>query len=292
MPMMKVGDLVLKSTEYLRGKGIDSPRLDAELLLCRILNYDRLRLYMEWQKPLTDLEVSGYREFIRRRGQEREPVARIVGEKEFHGRPFHVTKDTFVPRPETEGLVERALMLLEKETPLKEQRGAVFEVGTGTGCISVTLAAESDHHHFIATDISKGALETARRNAHRHGVDGRIEFRHTAGLGDYRGSLILLVSNPPYIRSSEIPTLQPEVSRHDPMAALDGGADGLDCLRVILREATPLLIPGAWAAFELGEEQPHDAAELFRATGHYSETHVEKDLAGRDRYLLARRGAD
>lgn len=290
--MLTVADAVLKSTDYLRKKGIESPRLDAELLLGGILACDRMRLYMEWQKPLTDLEVAAYRDFIKRRGAENEPVARILGKRAFYKRDFEVTPDTFVPRPETEGVVERALMLLAKEPVLQHPRQNIFEVGTGTGCISISIALEADGHHFIATDVSPGALATARKNARKHGVEARIDFRQGSVFAGYEGSLALVVSNPPYIRADEIPTLPPEVRSWDPHAALDGGRDGLDVVRTMAADGVRLLIPGGWMVFELGEAQPHTAADLFRdAGGAYDEFHVEKDLAGLDRYLMVRRSA-
>lgn len=290
MPMMTVGEAVLKSARWLADRGIDSPRLDAELLLAKILNGDRLRLYMDWQKPLTDLEISGYREFIVRRGTGREPVARITGTRQFLGREFEVSKETFVPRPETEGVVERALMLLEKEPALANRRQVVFEIGTGTGIIIVSIAAQSDAHDFIATDVSAGALATARRNAKRHGVEGRIDFRNAANFDDFHGTIGLIVSNPPYIASAEIPTLAPEVKTHDPMLALDGGADGLDVVRIIAREGAKLLLHGGWTVLEIGEEQGPATLALFTPEAGYAEARIEKDLAGLDRYLLARRG--
>ena len=290
MPMMSVGEAVLKSARWLADREVESARLDAELLLAKILNGDRLRLYMDWQKPLTDLEISGYREFIVRRGTNREPVARIIGSRQFYGREFEVTKDTFVPRPETEGVVERALMLLEKEPALANRRQVVFEVGTGTGCIIVSIAAQSDAHDFIATDVSAGALATAHRNAKRHGVDGRIDFRNAAYFDNYHGTLGLIVSNPPYISSAEIPTLAPEVKNYDPMPALDGGADGLDAVRIIAAEGAKLLLHGGWTILEIGEEQGPGTLALFTPEAGYSEARIEKDMAGLDRYLLARKG--
>jgi release factor glutamine methyltransferase len=288
--MMTVGEAILKSAQWLKGKDIETPRLDAELLLARILNCDRLRIYMDWQKPLTDLEVSGYREYIRRRGQDHEPVARIIESKEFFGRRFHVSPHTFVPRPETEGLVERALTLLQNETVLSEQRRNIFEIGTGTGCIIVSIAAESDAHEYIASDVSGGALETARRNAKTHGVDGRIDFRHGANFAGFGGSLGMIVSNPPYIRSGEIPELPPEVRVFDPRPALDGGQDGLDVVRAICSDGHKLLIHGGWTLLEIGEEQGPPCKTLFTQHGGYDQVRVERDLEGRERYVMARKG--
>lgn len=287
--MLTINNAIMKSAEYLRAKGVDSPRLDAELLLAAVMNCDRLRLYMDWQKPLTDLETSGYREYIRRRGQDREPVARILGRKQFHGREFEVSPDTFVPRPETEGLVERALLLLEKDIAPHHARASVFEVGTGTGCIIVTMAAESGAHHYLASDTSAGALATAHANAKRHHVEGRIDFRQGTCFAGYEGALSMIVSNPPYIESAAIAGLAPEVSTFDPRTALDGGPDGLDTVRTIIDKGKHLLLSGGWMLFEIGEKQATPAAELFRGDGLFTDIRAEEDLAGIERYVLARR---
>lgn len=286
---MTISEAISKTASWLQTKGVDSPRLDAELLLARILNCDRLRLYLDWQKPLTELEVTAYRELVRRRGQEREPVARILGSKAFYGRDILVTPDTFVPRPETEGLVERALMLLETEEALKGHHCTIFEIGTGTGCIITTIAAENGAHRFLASDVSPKALATARSNAHRLGVESRVEFREGPYLAGFDGSIHLLVSNPPYIETGVISALPPEVSKWDPMLALDGGLDGLDPVRVIAREGRDRLIQGGWILLELGEAQAKGAKEIFDEAGGYERFKVEKDLAGLDRYIFAMR---
>ncbi|CAN5319646.1 peptide chain release factor N(5)-glutamine methyltransferase [soil metagenome] len=290
MTALSIGDAVLKSTGYLEKKSVESARLDAELLLAKIMGCDRLRLYMDWQKPLTELEIAAYRDFIRRRGEQREPVARITGRKQFYGREFEITPDTFVPRPETEGVVERALSLLQTDPALTRERQNIFEIGTGTGCIIVSIAAETDVHHFIASDVLPGAIATARRNAKTHGVEGRIDFRNAPYFAGFEGTLGLIVSNPPYIESHEIPTLEEEVRSFDPMSALDGGPDGLDAVRVIAAEAAQLLFHGGWTVLELGEGQAHAAADIFRAVGGYDDFRIEKDLAGIDRYLMVRKG--
>lgn len=290
MSNMTVGEAINRSGEWLGKRGIERPKLDAELLLAHILSCDRLRLYMDWQKPLTDLEIAAYRDFIARRGKDNEPVARIIGYREFYGRRFEVTRDTFVPRPETEGLVERALTLLAGEAALQGSRHTILEVGTGTGCIIVSIAAQADAHEYIATDVSEAALAVAARNAKRHGVAGRVSFRHGAGLAGYQGTLGLLVSNPPYIRNEEEADLPPDVRNFDPREALYGGADGLDVVRVLAQEAARLLTHGGWALLEIGNEQGAPARQIFEQTAAFDRVKVEKDLAGLDRYVMARRG--
>lgn len=287
--MHTIGELILKSAEWLKGKGVDSPRLDAELLMARVMGCERLKLYMEWNKPLVELEVAAYRDLIRQRGQERVPVARLLGKKEFYGRNFEVTPAVFVPRPETEGLVERALRLLEGEAALRAGQPVVFEVGTGSGCISVSMAAEDARPHYIASEASADALAVARRNAEANGALQRIEFRHGSVLAGYAGTLHMLVSNPPYVRTGEIEELPPEVRVHDPRGALDGGEDGLDIVRRILAEARPLLVPGGCVLMEIGEEQERGAVAAFHEAGGFADATVERDDFGKPRYAFARR---
>lgn len=290
MPPLTIGQVVAKSTDWLRSKGVeDSPRLDAELLLARILDCDRLRLYMDWQKPLTELELSAYREYIRRRGQDREPVSHILGERHFFGRRFQVTSHTLSPRPETEGLVERALNLLEIDPLLSNERHGIFEIGTGTGVIIVTLAAESDGHHYMASDIVPGALAVAKRNAHTHKVDGRIEFRLGSLFAEYEGSLGMVISNPPYIAKEMLEELPPEVRNFDPVEALDGGPGGFEIIRPIVEGAAARLIHGGWLLLEIGEDQGKECRDLLMGMKCWADIRVDRDLAGQERYVLARR---
>lgn len=290
MPVMRhtIGDIILKSASYLEQHGVDSARIDAELLLAHVLGCDRLRLYMDWKMPLNELELAGMRGLLRERGAGRKPVARILGRKEFYGRDFHVDEATFVPRPETEGVVDRALALLNGDQALEVDRPVVFDACTGSGCIVVSLAAEYGGPRYIASDTSAGALAAARKNARRHKVDERIEFRQGACLAGYGGVIHMLVSNPPYIRLDEREGLPPEVRDHDPEVALFSGADGLDCTRQLLGEAARCLAPGAPVILELGEEQADGAREAFAAVRGFRDFRMEVDLAGRPRYATAR----
>lgn len=291
--LLTIGEVILKSAEYLAAKGVETPRLDAEVMLARLLKVTRLQLYMDWQKPLVELELAAYRESIRRRGAEREPVCRVIGEADFFGRIFEVTPAVFAPRPETEGVVERALLRLRREdlTTGSNLRPTVFEVGTGSGCISVTLAAEEAGVIYHASDLSAGALEVARRNAARHGVAQRIHFHEGALFAGFNGSINVLVSNPPYIRSGEVEDCPPEVRRHDPRLALDGGPDGLDVVRQIASEAPSRVVAGGAVILEIGDEQARDCRAIFELQGSWTDVTIERDLAGRNRYATAvRRG--
>ncbi|MDX2176553.1 MAG: peptide chain release factor N(5)-glutamine methyltransferase [Candidatus Sumerlaeia bacterium] len=287
---LRVGEVVLKSADYLRAKGVESPRLDAELLLAHVLGTDRLKLYMEWDKPLLEIELSAYREAIRRRGADREPVVRILGRREFYGRDFDVVPNVFAPRPETEGLVERATAFLKLNPPPDGRRPTVFDVGTGSGCIITSILAEEPNAEGVASDRSPHALALARRNAHRHRVDQRLVFREGDLFAGYDGPLWVLVSNPPYIAKGQLKGLPPEVGKFDPSLALDGGPDGLDIVRRLAEEGARLVLPGGFVALEFGEEQGLDAAAIFNASGAWGDVRVEQDLAGHDRYLVGRRG--
>ncbi len=282
----------MRGAEYLSGKGIDSPRLDAELLVAHVLGTSRLKLYMEWHKPLVEIEVGACREAIRRRGQDREPVARILGRREFFGRDFEVAPGVFCPRPETEGLVELAAGFLRLSLPQDGLRPTAFEVGTGSGCIAVTLALECPEAHVVASDVSARAVALAERNAARLQAGARLTFRHGEYFAGWEGPLHVVVSNPPYVRAGEVHTLPREVRTYDPPEALDGGPDGLDPMRRIVAEGARLLVPGGGIFFEIGEGQGRDARVILEQSGAFERIEVRHDLAGLERYVCAvRRGA-
>lgn len=286
--MRTVGELILKSTQYLEQKGVDTPRLDAEILLAYILQSDRLHLYMDWNKPLIELEISAYREMIRQRGHERMPVARILGQKEFYGRNFIVSKDTFVPRPETEGLVELAIDLLQTDDALRVDRPVIFEVGTGTGCIIISLLLERGVGEFHASDVSEGALKTAKENARLLTGGRKIDFRQGENLVGFGGPVNLLVSNPPYIDTTEISTLDPEVKDHDPALALDGGELGLTMFRGLIQEAIPVMAPGGVMVFEMGDNHTEEILDFLGEFPQFRHTEMQRDLSGRPRYFIAK----
>lgn len=287
--MHTVGDLILKSTKYLEEKDIETPRLDAELLLANVLGCERLGLYMDWNKPLVELEVASYRELIRKRAQERVPVARLVNHRHFFGREYPVHSDAFVPRPETEGLIEIALELLETQSVYQGIKPVIFDIGTGSGCIIITMALEFSAGIFIATELIPETFEVAKSNAKHFHAEQRIDFRLGKNFADYQGSVHLLISNPPYIAHDEIKELPPEVSLHDPGAALDGGEDGLEIFDEILKEAEKFLVSGGWMIFEMGEDQEQPIKERFEKTEWISNHKMKRDLAGKPRYFMAQK---
>jgi release factor glutamine methyltransferase len=238
--------LLETATGYLSEKGIENPRLNAEVLLAHQLHLKRISLYLNFDQPLTEEEVSGYRNLIRRR-LKREPLQYITGNQEFWSLPFKVNPHVLIPRPETEILVEQAITLAGtfEELPLR-----ILELGTGSGVISVSLAKEISEAFILATDISGAALDVARQNARRHDVFDRITFLQGNLFEPLtkEGALFhVIASNPPYVCTHEIEGLLPEVALHEPKTALDGGKDGMDFLKIFICQAPQFSAPGGLA---------------------------------------------
>lgn len=210
-----------------------------------------------------------------------EPVVRVLGEKEFYGRPFTLGGATLVPRPETEMLVVRSLELLERR-----HHKTILDLGTGTGCIAISILAESPSAQGVAVDLAAEALVTAQHNADRHGVDKRLSLRQGSWFVPLRAgeAFDIIVSNPPYIASTEIDGLAVEVRDHDPRLALDGGPDGLDPYRLIMGEAANWLKPGGAVLVEIGSTQAIPVTALFIKAG-FRDVRVHQDLAGLDRVV-------
>ncbi|MEZ4257032.1 MAG: peptide chain release factor N(5)-glutamine methyltransferase [Polyangiales bacterium] len=262
-----------------RGRGLDSPRLDAELLVSDTLGVDRVRLYMDLDRPLVPDELTAIRGRVARR-RAREPVAYILGRRDFFGRTFHVAKGVLVPRPDSETLVERALALLEPDAST-----TVVDLCTGSGILGLTLLAERPHLHAILTDVDETALAVARQNAERLGVAARATFVHgdlfDAIPGEARFELI--VTNPPYIASDVIDSLDEEVRLHEPRLALDGGADGLRFIHRILGAAPAFLSTGGVLLMETGEDQEFSVRRMAQEQNVWGTVEFHKDLGGRPR---------
>jgi release factor glutamine methyltransferase len=239
------------TADYLRGKGIESGRLEAEVLLAHVLNCPRIELIARSLEVPPDADRARFRELIRRR-VEGWPVAYLVGQKEFYLLKFEVSPAVLVPRPETETLVMEALRLLK---PLREP--TVLDLGTGSGCIAVSIAHQKKDARVAATDISPDALDVAKRNAEKHGVAGRVTFLQGDLLAAVpAGSAFdLVVSNPPYVTPAELAALAPDVREHEPRLALDGGPDGLAFYRRIAAGVGPVLKPGGSLLIEIGATQ-------------------------------------
>lgn len=281
---MTVLEAIQRSAEFLQRKQVESPRLQAELLLAHVLKMPRLKLYLNFERALKPEEENAARELVQRRGK-REPLQHIVGTVNFCGYELEVNRDVLIPRPETEQLAEMAWAHLNR-LPDSEKRA--LDLGTGSGCLPITIALKCPGVLFDTVDISPVATAVARRNAARHQVIERIQFLS----GDLFDPLAagrryhLLVSNPPYIESAEIPTLEPEVKDFDPALALDGGADGLVFYHRLAQQGAAWLLPEGKLMAEFGEGQGPAIAEIFSVQG-WLDCHLEKDLSGRERFVIA-----
>ena len=284
-------DILRLSTRFLSERGSDSPRLDAELLTAHSLGLRRIDLYLQHDRPLGEDELEPVRALLRRRAAG-EPVAYLVGEREFYGRPFRVTPDVLIPRPETETLVERALRWA-RATAGDGGRGLrLADAGTGSGCIACSLAAELPNAVVTAGDLSAAAVAVARDNAARLGVADRV----TVGEGSWDAPLAAhapfdaLLSNPPYVTTGEMEGLMREVRDHEPRLALEAGEDGLDAYRELLVRCLPLVRPGGYLALEIDPRRGDAVVALVTAGRPGSEVSVVADLAGRARVVEARLG--
>ena len=280
-PLKTVQEIITATAGYFQKHGIESARLNAELLLAHVLGKKRIDLYLEFDRPLGEKELEPLRELMKRRATG-EPLQHLLGTVEFHGHTFLCDRRALVPRPETEHLVE----LL---TALKTKPERVLDVGTGSGVIALTLAAEWPEATVEAIDISPEALALAAENATRLGLAERVRFIQGdlfSGLGG--GSYGLIVANLPYIPAGEIETLSREV-RHDPVTALDGGKDGTRVIREFLEHARGFLAPGGMVALEIGAGQSEMLMEHLRMLA-YKDISSTADLGGINRFLFAKYG--
>lgn len=271
--------------------GVESARLDAELLLAHVLRIERIQLYVQYDRPLLSEERSAFRDLVKRRGNG-EPVAHLTGHREFWSLDLEVTPDTLIPRPDTEILVEEALSRLRRPDAPWGDAPAIADVGTGTGCIAIALATELPHARLFATDVSAPALAVAERNAAKHAVSDRVRFaqghllRPVQALVD--APLDAVVSNPPYIASARILELQRDVQLYEPRRALDGGPDGHAAYRELIPAAAELLRPGGLIALEIGDAE-QAAAVLALLAAAFVDPWQRSDYAGLPRVVGATR---
>jgi len=276
----------VETASVLREAGIETPELDARLLLCHAAALTHESFVARAGEALQPEAAARLEALVRRRAS-REPIARITGTREFYGRSFLVDGSALDPRPDTETLIEVALALIEK-TGRREEPLRLLDLGTGTGCILLTLLAELPKAHGLGTDLSPAALRLAEANARRLGVAGRASFLASDWLDAIHGEFDLIVSNPPYIASGEIERLAPEVAHHDPYLALDGGPDGLKAYRRIAAGAARLVAPKGAILVEIGASQAPAVAGLLRDGGFLVENDgLSFDLGGRPRVVVA-----
>lgn len=283
---MTVLEAIQKSADFLGKKSVDSPRLQTELLLAHLLKMPRMNLYLNFERVLTNEETGALRELVKRRGQ-REPLQHIVGSTNFCGIEIAVNKNALVPRPETELLAEAGWNFL---STINHQSSTALDFGTGTGCISITLAAKCPNAKNFALDVSADAIALAKQNAEKNKFAGRIEFVQGNGFAalPQNFQFDLLISNPPYIPTTEIETLQPEVKNFDPRTALDGGTDGLDFYRMFATQAKPFLKSEGKIMLEFGDGQAEAIRKIFEAENWIVEE-IKSDYSQRERILIARK---
>jgi release factor glutamine methyltransferase len=289
-PARRVSAVLRQAAQRLISRGIESGALDAEILLGHVLGAGREQIVVGANAPLDDADAWAYEHLLSRRLR-REPTAYITGKREFWSLDFRVSPVVLIPRPETELLVEIALTLARESCPARPLR--IIDLGTGSGAIAVALASELTSAEIVATDVSAEALAVAESNAVSNGVAERIRFVQ----GDLFDPLEpekpvdLVVSNPPYVRRSDIDTLEPEVSRWEPRGALDGGLDGLDYYRRIAAQAFRYLAPHGALAVEIGAGMGQAVAALFQDAAQCAGVNIYDDYTGIERVVVARKVA-
>jgi release factor glutamine methyltransferase len=270
-------------------KQVEPPRLSAELLLAHVLNVPRIKLYTDYERPLTDRQLTEMRALVQR-AAEQEPIAYLTGKAHFFNLEFVVTRDVLIPRPDTETLVENVLQLCRHQPGLEAPR--VLDLCTGSGCIAIAVAHNLKNAVVIATEISPAAAAIARDNAKRLGVADRVIieegslFESIPKLVDPR-PFDLILANPPYIPTAQIAALDRSVRDYEPIGALDGGLDGLSLHRRILAESPAHLLPGGRIFLEIGFDQGPAAMELAAKHPEFIDAKLLKDFAGHQRVLTA-----
>jgi release factor glutamine methyltransferase len=279
-----------EAAEILSSNQIRQARLEAEVLLAHVLELRKEDIIIYPDRELTDLQEEKFQQLVERRCR-KEPVAYIVGHREFWSLEFKVNPKVLIPRPETEGIIECLLSLAGDKASEKNIR--ILDAGTGSGILAIVAALEFPNSQVTALDNSDGALEVARKNALRHQLAERVEFFKMDLMRDWNlpenDLYDYILSNPPYIPSKELEQLMPDVRDYEPQMALDGGSDGLDCYRCIVASAFPYLKPGGCLIFEVGDEQAGSVQQIFQTHGGFENIQVMQDLSGRDRVVSAGR---
>ena len=275
---MKISDVLKDTADRLKKADIDTANLDAKLLLCKYLNKDKLYLIVNANE---EIEVdSSFSELVERR-ENYEPMQYILGKAEFYGLDFTVNKNVLIPRPDTEILVERVIDFVG------DNQYTVLEIGTGSGCIPITVAVNCKNAKAYTVDISPDATKVAVDNAKNNGVGDRVTFLNMDILNEFPDFKVdCIVSNPPYIEDEVIPTLMEDVKNYEPIIALSGGEDGLVFYRRIAEKGKDILNDGGFIAFEVGHNQAEEVKEILERNG-YTNIEITKDLAGIDRVVTA-----
>ena len=281
-----IARLLAWTTDFFREHGIENPRLDAEVLLGAVLGKDRMYLYVHFDEPLEPAELARYRSHVRERAAH-VPLAYVLGTREFMGLDFRVTRDTLIPRPDTELLVQCAVDFLRARAAEGGDEHSIADIGTGTGAIALSVLHYTEGARADAVDISPAAAEVARENAERLNLTERIEIHEGDLTVPLAGrSYDVILSNPPYIPTADIATLMPEVRSHEPHLALDGGRDGLTLYRRLAADAPALLREGGMIAVEVGIGEACDVACLLETHPRIVRTEIHRDLGGIERVVV------
>jgi release factor glutamine methyltransferase len=284
-PEWTIIKLIQWAAGYFKSHDIDSPRATAEILLAHALGVKRIELYLGFDQPLNPDELEHFKTLIKRR-LEREPVAYIVGQKEFWSIDLEVNRDVLIPRPETECLVEKALAHLDARSHTESK--LILELGAGSGAVLLAMASEEPRHSYLGTDISVDALRVARRNAVRNNLHKKIHFIAADWFAPFRmqtGLFDMIVSNPPYIKSGDLPGLQPEIYAYEPLLALDGDTNGLGGLQHIIQCAHLFLKPAGVLLLEMGHDQKDSIKTMIAEISKYENIVFYKDYSGYNRVV-------
>ena len=276
---MNALELINIGETKLRQKKIESFRLDSELLLSKILNKKREQILINLDQKISQKKFSSYKKLIQRRSNN-EPIAYIMEEKEFWSKNFFVNKDTLIPRPETELMVEKIIEIF------KEKRISILDIGTGSGCILISLLSELNSSKGLGIDISKKALIVAKKNSEKHKILSNIKFLNKSLDDKFNEKFDLIVSNPPYIKSSEIKNLREDIKKYEPRIALDGGNDGLDLIKKVIYKTKNILKIKGMLALEIGNEQDKKVSKIL-IKNNFRIEHLIKDYKSNVRCIIS-----
>ena len=280
-----IGEALAEAARCMAEQGVGESRLDAEVLLAHVLGVARLSFYLNPEQPLAPVQESRYWELVRRRGTG-EPLAYLLGEKEFFSLPFFVNRAVLIPRPETEQVVEAALEALRRATDAGRE-ATFFDVGTGSGAIAVAVLVNLPGCRAWASDVSAAALRLARRNAERHGVADRLTLIEADLFAEFGGTVDVVVSNPPYVSDGERDLLPRDVRNFEPPEALFAGPDGLTIIRRLIEQSPSHLAPGGRLILEIGYSKDAEVRRLLEADGRWTDVEIRNDLAGIPRIAIA-----
>ena len=285
-----INDLLSVSTDFLKNKKIESPRLSAELLLAHQLKTDRIKLYIEFDQPVGENDLNSFRAMIKRL-IDGEPLQYITGVQEFWSMDFIVNSNVLIPRPETEILVEQAVKIYNEYFKEDKLRVSILDIGSGSGAIALAVATEIKNAQITALDVSQPALETAKKNAEKHNLTDRVNFISGNLFSPFKENkqcFDIIISNPPYVTAAEFETLPKKIKDFEPKTALVADEDGLYYIRAIINEAYNFLCPDGWLMLEMAPDQTERAIKIIRETGRYSDEKILRDYSHKERVVITR----